>query len=91
MDRSKLGKISSIGWKKSSLGILMDYNSEFEKIEEDLVCPRCKGMVVETTDFETIFFYDYIREYSCIICGYRFWIDLQEIISKISMTKRKEN
>ncbi|MCS7243730.1 MAG: hypothetical protein RMJ36_03225 [Candidatus Calescibacterium sp.] len=69
----------------------MNFEKEFENIEKDLVCPRCGGIIVESTDFEVIFFYDHIREYSCIICGYRFWIDLEEIISSISLIKPKDN
>lgn len=69
----------------------MDFEKEFEIIEDGLSCPRCGGMVVESTDFEVMFFYENIREYSCIICGYRFWIDLDEIVSKITIIKRKDN
>ncbi|MFN3995299.1 MAG: hypothetical protein ACK4GR_02070 [bacterium] len=69
----------------------MDFSYEFERIEEDLRCPRCGGIVVESTDFETIFFYDYIREYSCVICGYRFWIDLKDLYIKLSLIKKGEN
>ncbi|MEN3014658.1 MAG: hypothetical protein ABDH21_01165 [bacterium] len=69
----------------------MNFEKEFEIIERDLKCPRCGGVVVESTDLEIMFFYEHTREYSCIICGYRFWIDLDEIISKLSITKKKEN
>jgi DNA-directed RNA polymerase subunit RPC12/RpoP len=70
-------------------GYLMDYQKEFELIEKDLRCPRCRGVVVECTDFEISFFYDHIREYSCIICGYRFGIDLEEIIYKVKIIEGK--
>ncbi|MCS7165462.1 MAG: hypothetical protein RMJ51_04220 [Candidatus Calescibacterium sp.] len=69
----------------------MNFEKEFESIESDLVCPRCGGLVVETSDLEMIFFYEHIREYSCVICGHRFWIDLEEIMTTISMIKNKEN
>lgn len=69
----------------------MDFEKEFEKIEENLRCPRCGGVVFESTDFEITFFYDHIREYSCIICGYRFWIDLEEIIYKVKLIKPRDN
>ena len=61
-----------------------DLNKDFLVFSgQSLYCPKCGGKLFSEP---SLHFPDFIKEYYCINCGLRFWIDMREF-KKLSNIK----
>lgn len=77
--------------------IIKESINEWDKIEGDILesirCPKCKGIIYEDIDIEDLFWEEEkeVKEFACLICGYRFYIDISDLKAKININKNKYN
>jgi|GEM_PF-1345265 hypothetical protein len=77
--------------------IIKESINEWDKIEGDILesirCPKCKGIIYEDVDIEDLFWDEEkeIKEFACLICGYRFYIDISDLKAKVNINKNKYN
>jgi len=77
--------------------IIKESINEWDKIEGDILegirCPKCRGIIYEDVDIEDLFWDEEkeIKEFACLICGYRFYIDISDLKTKININKNKYN
>jgi hypothetical protein len=77
--------------------IIKESINEWDKIEGDILesirCPKCKGIIYEDVDIEHLFWDEEkeMKEFACLICGYRFYIDISDLKTKVNISKNKYN
>ncbi len=70
---------------------------DWDKLEGDIIegvkCPKCRGIIYEDIDIEDLFLEEEkeVKEFACLLCGYRFYIDLNYLKAKININKEKYN
>ena len=62
--------------------------SEDRWLHEDIRCPRCGGQIYEDREWDLD---EDEREYACILCGFRFWVNLSELRAAADISSPKNN
>lgn len=77
--------------------IVKESITELNELEGDILegvkCPKCKGIIYEDIDIEDLFLEEEkeFKEFACLICGYRFYVDIVYLKTKINISKEKYN
>ncbi|MGC8734246.1 MAG: hypothetical protein ACP5RD_04310 [bacterium] len=77
--------------------IIKESIADFNELEGDILegvkCPKCKGIIYEDIDIEDLFLEEEkeVKEFACLICGYRFYVDVAYLKTKININKQKYN
>ncbi len=70
---------------------------DWDELEGDIIegvrCPKCRGIIYEDIDIEDLFLEEEkeVKEFACLLCGYRFYIDINYLKTKININKEKYN